>query len=281
MRIEGEEPRVYQEGSCFWFDESYTHEVDHIVKGSESLRVQLYLDALHPSYYAESHEVEVGHRQGSVGAWQDLLVSHDMTLPGGGSAPHVYRVEPPVPRNWVWLAETLQKDNADTCILGDQGALFHEVAFGRGGEPDLIGVALLTGIFRRAESFIANRGTLDRKSSGGSTGFDLLLAGMRSLTSSDILMMRNDIWSCLGLGCGGCRPVLVTGLCVEGFSHDERSQLLDSFAVMMRIDPERIRRWFQFMGFESPPPLDWGLSPAEIVNRVQTRHEEVLQILAL
>ena len=49
----GEKPRVYQQGKCFWFDESMTHEMDFEASGPETLRATIYLDALHPGYYGE------------------------------------------------------------------------------------------------------------------------------------------------------------------------------------------------------------------------------------
>ncbi|CAE8690309.1 unnamed protein product, partial [Polarella glacialis] len=44
IRLENEEPRVYQAGRCFWFDESRTHEMDFAATGNQTLRATLYVD---------------------------------------------------------------------------------------------------------------------------------------------------------------------------------------------------------------------------------------------
>lgn len=289
MYIAGESPRVYEEGACFWFEESLTHEVVHEVRGREMFRATLYLDALHPAYYGDV-EVEVGHRPSSLGAWQGLLsrgggdavgdaADADRSVPGLGllrlhqTKPYAYRAKAPGPRPWVKLVVVIQQEHADTCILGDQGALFHEVAFQRGGH--LVSTAILLGVFRRAEGLIQNAHMLEKTTPGG---IEAALERLRGVTAADIDVLRESVWACMAMGCRHCKAMEVSLLCLEGPTPQMRSELLESFANLMRSDVRRFEAWFRFLGYEVPPPLGWGLRPEAYDKLLRSRSEEIKKL---
>uniref|UniRef100_A0A7R9ZXZ1 Aspartyl/asparaginy/proline hydroxylase domain-containing protein n=1 Tax=Pyrodinium bahamense TaxID=73915 RepID=A0A7R9ZXZ1_9DINO len=297
MIIAGEAPRVYEEGTCFWFDESFTHEVVHAAQGTERLRATLYVDALHPGYYRpDGHDVEVGHGPGSLGAWQDHIAGalegeleyqsapFHRRVPGldllrpQQAGPHVYRVKAPDPRPWVELAVLLQREHADTCILGDGGALFHDVAFRGtfGPSGKVVTTAILLGIFRRVEGLLHNYDILEEQAQGGMA---VMLERLRRVSLVDLETLRDELWACAGLGCRYCPPMEISGLCTWGLTPKVRMELFESFAELMRVEPFRLERWFHFLGFEVPPPLGWGLRP-EVYNAfIGGRSEEIVQIV--
>merc|ERR1712232_1493001 len=142
-----------------------------------------------------------------------------------GNVPEVYRVTPPDPRPWIKLAIIAQQERADTCILGDQGALFHEVAFGAAYDSNERGwkASILLGIFRRAEGLVKN---LDKMNAVSNGGLSRMLKKLTTLRVEDVTMLQDNLWACLAIGCKYCRVMMVSGLCIEGLDDVMRHQLL-------------------------------------------------------
>lgn len=277
MWIEGEKPRVYEEGKCFWFDESFTHEVTYTAPGKERFRATLYIDALHPGYLRKAHDVEVGMEPGSLLAWQAALAS----TPGSFPAPaQVFRVTAPGPRPWMVISQRLQREKVDTCTLGDNGALFHLIAFqSLGLEPEqrFEAVTCLLGIFRHVEGLLLNYNHLSDRTQGAAA---VWRANLHRLSAGDVLHLASNILPCLAHGCERCPSLEISGLCIRGLDRELLESVFLSFARHLYVTPGLLKRWFAFLGLEMPPPLGWGVT-LEHIQAAQERDPEGYQLLVL
>merc|ERR1712150_28406 len=185
----------------------------------------------------------------------------------------------PKPRHWIELAVLLQKERANTCILGDQGALFHDVAFRQGprlmDSGQVIATAILFGIFRRYESMEANKAVLDMMVGGA----DRFLDRLRQTSKRDVEILNDSLWGCIAVGCTFCPTIEISGLCFQNLTEQIRAELLDSFAIMLRLDLNRVVRWFHLLGFSSPPPWGWGMRPADYNVWVEKHQSEITPII--
>lgn len=279
MRMEREEPRVYQEGNCFWFDESYTHEVDFAAHSSETLRVTVYIDALHPGYYKAAHRVEVGHSEDTVGALHSRLLSGELfaesdsaVSTGGLSArpPHVYDVEPPRFRRWVALANQVASERSNVCVFGDQGALFHQVAF---EHHNFEKAGVLLGIARRISM-------LNLNSHGEMYWARAWRQRLEAATIHDLDMLVDSLWVCLARGCKRCPAIELSGLCIPGMHPELREDFFEQFIYMMRMSQAHVRQWLDILELPTPPPENWGLTDEDTQSRLRANAEQLQTMMA-
>mmetsp|Transcript_27340 Transcript_27340/g.88282 ORF Transcript_27340/g.88282 Transcript_27340/m.88282 type:complete len:350 (+) Transcript_27340:347-1396(+) len=282
MRMDGEEPRIYKEGECFWFDESFTHEVDFSATGPETLRVVVYWDALHPGYYARPHEVEASEEgAGRLRTWQRLLSgaweppSAPSGVSGGGdpwrTPTNSHHVEVPPPRKWVALATELDGDErVDTCSLQDQGELFHRVAFERDG--DSLQAAVLLQVIRRLQAV-----GRDMDPGPHQAWKRKWSKALQEVDAAQLESLTENLFECIALGCSGCKAMHLSALCIEELPEEMRPDMLFSFLFMMRIPMRLVKAWCAIMELPVPPPFGWGLSEHELGLRVREKYPEILE----
>ncbi|CAK9009429.1 unnamed protein product [Durusdinium trenchii] len=269
LRIEGERPRVYQPGKCFWFDESMTHEMDFEANGPETLRATLYLDALHPGYYGEQ---SIQHRYypipNSVPWWRTILErlasQHRSTPPTIGASPQHYSAAPRQLLPWLSYAVEAHQVDADICLRGDFGRLFHDNAFWNPGDRHR--PLTMLQLFQRMRT-LEHLGTVD-------PDLRSLLERNRRFTQQDLDELTQDTWTCLALGCQGCKALEMFGLCWHDLAEEILLRLLRGFSQTLHLHIYFLRRWFTLLGLGFPPKGGYGLTREQLFSILQERRSE-------
>ncbi|CAJ1453562.1 unnamed protein product, partial [Effrenium voratum] len=263
LRMEGEAPRVYRAGQCFWFDESLTHEMDFEALGPDTLRATLYLDALHPGYY-QPREIFFWPAPGTLPWWQKVLQGLGRPLEKRQSA-QLYIVPEKKQSQWIALALDAQNIRANICQRGDLGRLFHQEAFWHPWDP--IRPLVMLQLFARM-SLLEQMGAHDQD-------LLVLLDRSRHFTEKDLNELTQDTWYCLAAGCS-CQALEMFGLCMDGVSDKLRSSLLQGFAVALHINVYFVEAWFAFLGLPHPPPFGYGFTFEQVKTLVRAKPDEDL-----
>ena len=267
LRLEGERPRVYRQGKCFWFDESMTHEMDFEATGPDTLRATLYLDALHPGYYQE-REMQYYPSENSLPWWQTILEKMGRVWPSDSSqlTPRRYWAPALKPAPWMSFAVDSLMVKADICLRGDLGLLFHQNAFWTPGDHNRALVTLQ--LFSRMQTLLQM----------GRQDPDVMhmFYRNRDFTQTDLDHLTQDIWSCLALGCKGCEALELFGVCWDDLSPHILLSLFAGLAQTMHLNFHVIKGWFEILGFSFPPPGGYSLTPDEL-NLILTEKAPEIQ----
>lgn len=243
LRLEGERPRVYRQGKCFWFDESMTHEMDFEATGPDTLRATLYLDALHPGYYQE-REVHYYPGEDTLPWWQTILqkMGTQPTPLTNGLIPRRYMAPPLKPAPWLSLAVDSQFIKADICLRGDLGLLFHQNTFWTPGDHSRALVMLQ--LFSRMQ-LLLHLGRQD-------PDVMQIFYRNRDFTQKDLDQLTQDTWACMALGCKGCEALELFGLCWDDLAPTILVSLFRGFAQTMHLSIHAVKTWFEILGFSFP-----------------------------
>eukprot|EP00438_Fugacium_kawagutii_P035266 Skav227225 [mRNA] locus=scaffold2048:525052:526056:- [translate_table: standard] len=271
LRIEGESPRVYRQGKCFWFDESMTHEMDFEATGPDTLRATLYLDALHPAYH-QQRELHFYPVENSLPWWQAIV--ENMGKPGqllrqrprGRTAPSSKNI------SWMSLAVDSQFMNADICLRGDLGLLFHQNAFWIDARDriDRYRRVIMLELFSRMQTLL---------SLGRQDPFLMHLYDRnRNFDQKDLDQLTQQTWICIALGCAGCQALEMFGLCWPDLPERLVFSLFLGLAHTLRKSVGTIETWLRILGFSFPPQGGYGFTRAEF-DQISAENSEVNDFL--